>query len=224
MWGENMVLFRSKKKQETQSNIEPGDGSHLNPYRFWQIIHRSIFHIDIQNDTGTLDRYSVDVDLYGSTLLTGTARLFKNNREIMKSTIPVNFPVAHGHIDVDSTEFGLKRIHYVEGNRERQLFPDRRTPEGFRARIAHRHPRLSKALDIASITILLIGIAVLLPSLFEILINWGLFAGIDFYHSPFSLPDWVESTLFVLTILAAIERGLSIKNHWLIDMDTTYFG
>lgn len=216
-----MGILQARQNRRRMGKVKDGDGSAMKPYRFWQFLYRTIFHINIENQYGDSDRYTVDIDLYGPDLLQGRANLFKNNKEIAKSTIPAQFPIGDGYIDVQATDYGLKRIHYVEGNMERQLTPDPRTAEGFRANLAFRHPKLSRTIDILSITILVIGILVLIPSLIETISGWEITGGFEF-TSPLHLPGWFEGMMLVLTILAAIERALSIKNHWLIDMDTSY--
>jgi hypothetical protein len=36
------------------------------------------------------------------------------------------------------------------------------------------------------------------------------------------LPAWANTTVTVAGVLAATERALTLRNHWLIDLDTTW--
>ena len=36
--------------------------------------------------------------------------------------------------------------------------------------------------------------------------------------SPIDLPGWASTTLLVAGILAATERALTLRNHWLVDL------
>lgn len=35
-----------------------------------------------------------------------------------------------------------------------------------------------------------------------------------------SLPSWLNTTLTVAGVLASLERALTLRNHWLPDVDT----
>ena len=42
------------------------------------------------------------------------------------------------------------------------------------------------------------------------------------FTSPIQLPAWLNTALLVAGIIAAFERALTLRNHWLIDADTTW--
>jgi len=43
------------------------------------------------------------------------------------------------------------------------------------------------------------------------------------FESPLVLPDWLNITLLIAGILAALERALMLRNHWLIDVKTNWW-
>lgn len=44
------------------------------------------------------------------------------------------------------------------------------------------------------------------------------------FTSPFALPAWANTGLLILGILAALERALTLRSHWLIDAETWWLG
>ncbi|MFT0846956.1 hypothetical protein VR010_04285 [Actinomycetaceae bacterium L2_0104] len=153
------------------------------------------------------------------------AALYRDGEQILRSNLPAVFRVPEGVIEVEASLYGLSRMHYVrDDGAEYVLQPDRRTAEGLRARFGRRFPGLNKVIGAVAILILLVGLAVAIPQVVELI------TGIEFvaervgsFTSPIKLPDWVNTTLLVAGIVAALERALTLRNHWLIDMDTTWW-
>ncbi|WP_068798485.1 hypothetical protein [Pseudonocardia sp. HH130630-07] len=95
------------------------------------------------------------------------AHLYRDGRHYAESKIPALFPVAGGESEVAMSGFGIKRCHYVTSRGEFQLVPDPRSAEGKRARLDREHPTLSRVVGLASIVLLIIGLALLLLQVAE---------------------------------------------------------
>src|SRR5690606_32984609 len=164
--------------------------------------------------------YAVNVNYFNEK---STAELYRDGQHYATSKLPAVFPVPGGVIEVAISTYGLKRMHYVtEDETEHQLYPDRRSSEGLRMRFDTRFPKASSAIGVAAIVILLVSLTLGLPQLAAVISqlpiiadNWGSF------ESPIVLPDWLNTTLLICGGLAALERALMLRSHWLIDMETS---
>lgn len=152
--------------------------------------------------------------------------LYRDGVQIARSNLPAAFPVPGGVIEAARSSYGLTRMHYVPESgesAERMLRPHRRSPEGIRARIARRFPKLSRFVGGLAIVVLLIGLVTGIPQGIQMISEIPPIADrVGTFTSPFQFPEWLNVTLLVAGILAAIERALMLKNHWLIDLDTTW--
>ena len=69
------------------------------------------------------------------------------------------------------------------------------------------------------------GLVLFVPQLLELVTQWDFVAErVGTFTSPISLPTWLNTTLFVAGIAASLERALTLRNHWLIDVDTWWLG
>lgn len=212
-WG----LGRQGKKK-----IEPGDGHPLKPFRFWELLGRSLFYAPLQRQDGTQHTYAVSVNYFDWD---DKADLYLNGTHHARAKLPVAFPVDDGSIEVATTTYGLKRMHFVDhSGAARVLKPDPGSAEGLRAKLAHRAPGVSRAIGILAILILLTLLPFALLQLAE-LISHTEFAQqyIDPFTSPINLPAWATTPALILSIVAAMERALTLRNHWLIDLETGWF-
>ena len=154
------------------------------------------------------------------------AALYRNGIQIARANVPATFAVPGGVIDVETSMYGLSRIHYVNDDGAEQILqPDRHAPEGLRARFDSRYPRTSKMIGWVAVAILIVGLVTGLPQIVELFTNMDVIStwiGWSF-ESPINLPSWVNTTLFVAGILAATERALTLRNHWFLDMDSTWW-
>lgn len=194
------------------AKVKPGDGSRLKPMRGWQAWYRTVFGIDQAGH-----RYVVD-----ARLLDEDARLYTDGSQTARSAIPATFPVEGGRIEVAASSFGLKRMHLVaDDGPVTQLSPARGTAERWRAELGRRHPRLSRWLARAAVVVLLVGLAVALPALAEQITRIPPVAEeVGTFINPLDVPGEIAIGLTVAGVLAAIERALTLRNHWLIDFDT----
>jgi len=215
-------LFRRWRRQRSVNKVKRGDGHALKPYRFWHLFSRSLFYARLHEDDSTAHIYAVDVNYFSEE---STAELYRDGKHYATSKLPAVFPVPGGFIEVAISTYGLKRMHYVtEDETEHQLYPDPRSTEGLRMRFDSHFPRASSIIGIAAIVILLISLVLGLPQLAAAISqipiveeNFGSF------ESPFILQDWLNITLLTAGILAALERALMMRNHWLIDMETSWW-
>ena len=202
--------------------IQPGTGSPLKPFRMWQGLTRSLFYAPLKTTHGKQRLYAVDVDYLDWE---DKADLYLNGVHHAKSKLPAAFPVEDGTIEVATTLYGLKRMHFVStAGHARVLKPDRVSAEGLRARLAARAPLVSKLIAVLAVLILLTLLPFGLLQLAEIVtqIEWvQQFVGP--FTSPIALPDWATTPALVLSVLAIMERALTLRNHWLIDMETGWF-
>ena len=213
--------FKSWKRQRTINKVKPGDGHRLKKYRWWNMFTHSLFFIRLPDEAGTKDVYAVRVNYFAED---EKADLYKNGEHFATTKLPGVFPVPGGEIEVEMTTFGLKRMHYVTEDGEKMLSPDPVSMEGLRLRFDKRFPRVSSIIKYLAIIILLTSIILGFPQLLQLITSIPFSEErIGTFESPINLPEWLNSTLFVAGIFAAFERAITLRNHWLIDMDTTWW-
>lgn len=210
--------FGRRKK----SKIKPGDGHQLKPFRWWQMLGRTLFYAPLETDDGQLRTYAVSVDFFDWD---DNADVYLNGKHHARAKLPASIPVEDGVIEAATTLYGLKRMHYVAATGEEQVLkPDGASAEGLRAKLAQRKPGLSRAIGILAVIILLTLLPIGLLQLVEMGSHTDVAANfMDPFTSPINLPEWTSTPLLVLSLLAAMERALTLRNHWLIDMDTGWF-
>ena len=122
------------------------------------------------------------------------------------------YEVPGGIIEVETTSYGVKRIHYITDTDEVQLIPDKYSLEGKRANFDSKFPAASKWVGYFAIVILIIGLIIGVPAMLELVTRWDLVAdNYGTFTSPFQFPEWLNITLLVISLLAATERALSLK-------------
>lgn len=187
----------------------------LPPFRPWQVLWRSVFGIGIDGA-----RHVVDIDHWEDR-----ATLYVDGARIAGASMPAEFETSAGTIEVRSTTFGVRRVHLVgpDGS-ERQLHPAPGTAEAWRAGLARDRPVLSRAIDVTAIVVLLTGLVAGLPSMLELVTSIDVIGDrVGVFTSPLELPSQLVTTLTIAGVLAAVERALRLRNHWLIDMDTYWW-
>lgn len=213
--------IKSWKRERTINKVKPGDGHRLKEYRWWHMFTHSLFFIRLPDESGTEDVYAVRVNYFAEE---EEADLYKNGKHFATTKLPGVFPVPGGEIEVEMTMFGLKRMHYVTEGGERMLSPDPVSMEGLRRRFDKRYPRASSVIKYLAIIILLSSIVLGFPQLLQLITSIPYIADkIGTFESPIILPEWLNTTLVVAGIFAAFERAITLRNHWLIDMDTSWW-
>jgi hypothetical protein len=217
-------VFKKQRRRRQLAKAKPGNGSTLGKYRFWQLFSRSLFILELRDPHGRGHVFEVDIRYYAdSSTKASPAALYCDGVQVYRAKLPVSFPVPGGVIEVDKSAYGLKRMHYVtDDGRERMLRPHPRSHEGLRARFGQRFPRVSSALGVLAVAALMAGLAVALPKTLEVVTHSPIVAQhVGTFVSPIRLPQWANISLAVAGALAAIERALTLRNHWLLDMDTS---
>lgn len=207
-------------RQSRQRKVKPGDGSALKPYRWWHPIYRSQFEIDHEGH-----RYTLDVDFFDWN---ERAYLYRDERQVAFCPVPAAFGVPGGQIEAAWSTYGMKRAHLVltESGTTTQMHASPGTAEAWRARLAVRHPALSRVLAVASVVVLLVALAVWVPQAVETLTQIPAVAEWigGPWTSPLNVPSWLQGALAFGGVAAGLERALSLRNHWLIDADTWWLG
>ena len=210
-------MFDGRKRRARK--VKPGDQHELQRFRWWQPFSRSLFHIRLSGDDGTLHLWSVDVRHGGDDNGEVIARLYLDGRNTAVSKLPAAFAVPGGVIDVVASGYGLKRCHFVgDDGIERQLAPDPASAEGRRARLDRTHPVLGRAIGFTSWLVLLIALVLGVPQLAQEITSIPPVAqAVGTFVSPITLPPWLNVGLVIAALLASTERALRLRNHWLLD-------
>lgn len=213
-------MFQQWRRRRAVARVERGDGSALRRFRWWQLLGRSLFHIDLADAGDRCVRYTVDVRQWRSDE-NGylTVHLYRDGRQHAVSRTPALFPVEGGMIEVAASSFGLKRCHFVaDDGAERQLTPDARSAEGRRARFERRRPVLSRVVGAVSIVALLVGVVLLLQEIAVPILQVPPIAErIGPVEPLIRLPLWATISLGLAAALASTERALRLRYHWLLD-------
>ena len=127
-----LCQYQRWRRQKAVNRVKRGDGHSLEPYRLRHLFSRSLFYTKLPEDNGTICTYAVNVNYFSEE---STAELYRNGKHWATSELPAVFPVPGGVIEVTTSTYGLKRMHYVADDGETHLlYPDRRSTEGLRMR------------------------------------------------------------------------------------------
>lgn len=191
-----------------ESKPKAASGEPLTPMKGWQILWRSVFEIDHAGR-----RYAIDTDLFDFDEI---IHFYVDGHRVETQESDASFEVPDGVIEVTVGTYGLTRAHLVQtSGEERLMTPAPGTAERWRLDLRRERPTLSTRLDWAARIILVVSLILQVPQWAEwVLPNFG----IDFM-SPFSLPIWMNTWITIAGFLAAIDRALQLKNHWLLDSD-----
>lgn len=226
-------MFTRLRRAHQLRRAKPGDGSALKDLHWWQLLTRTQFFLDPAEDRGRTAHYAVDVrflaaELEGGKIAEGARHapvaLYRDGEQLHIATPPVAFAVPGGSIEVATSMYGLTRLHHVhDDGTAHALRPHPRSLEGLRARFGRRHPRVSATIGLLAILVLLTGLVLTVPQLAEQLTSLDAVAErVGTFTSPIQLPTWANTSLLIAGALAATERALTLRNHWLIDADTTW--
>ena len=213
-------MFRKYRQRWQLSKAKPGDGSRLQRFRFWHMLSRSLFALELPDGSGRPQVFEVDVrHLRDSSSAKRPAALYRDGVQVLQANLPVTFPVPGGVIEVAVSQYGVKRMHYLgDDGREHVLRPDPRSLEGRRARFGRRFPRTSAAIGAVGLVVLLVGLAATLSVAAEQITRIDAVAAhVGTFTSPIHLPVWANTALLVAGALAASDRALRLKSTWMAD-------
>ncbi|MFD2630436.1 hypothetical protein [Oceanobacillus kapialis] len=219
-----MIRFiRQRRRRLKMKKVKAGDGHTLKEYRLWHIFTRSLFHIEITNNQKEKTNYAVNCKYFAEEPM---ADLYREGKHVAYSKLPAAFPIENGVIEIDSGGYGINRIHYDTEDKGEvfSVYPDKRSIRGLRMWLHKKFPRLSRFIGIIAILILLTSLALSLPQLIEMITRVPWVAdNIGTFKSPI-LFSWQNNIwIFVAGAIAGVERTLMLRNHWLIDMETSYW-
>lgn len=191
----------------------PVRGSPLPAFRPSLSLRRTRFAIDLHDASNA----TVDVDH-----LSGKASLYRDDRHVQTSDMPVRFPLGSDRIEVAASRYGTKRIHLNRaGGTQRRLDPVPGTPEHWRAQLSRRHPGFGRGLAAGAVIVLTINLILLAPQLLDLVTHLPLWAErFAPFASPIDLPAGVNMALTLTAGLAGIERALTFRHHQLLDVET----
>ncbi|WGW12842.1 hypothetical protein LWF01_03450 [Saxibacter everestensis] len=212
-------MTASWNQRRLAKRVKPGDGRPLKPFRWWQMTRRSVLSITLEDGTQQVG-FTVEVR-HGGDLKTGEimARLYRDGQLDAESKVPARFPVPGGHIEVRTSEAGMRRCHFVaDDGTERQLMPDPRSAEGRRMRFARERPIASGLIGAVSVLLLLIGVGLNLLQIAEPISEIPPIADtIGTFRSPLHLPLELNLALGLGAAAGAVERAMRMRYHWLLD-------
>ena len=209
------------RRRLASRRLRPGDGRPLPPFRWWQLLGRSVMHLDLSGPGRPGPRYTVDVR-HGGDGSDGEvrARLYRDGRQHAVSKVPAAFPVEGGVVEVAVSAAGLRRCHLVaDDGSETALVPDRRSAAGLRARLDRRHPTASRTVGVVSVLLLVVGLGLNLLQLLEPLSEIPPVAAAlgTTFDSPVDLPVWANVALGLGAGLGSAERALRLRYRGWLD-------
>ncbi len=214
-------MFEDFRRRLATSRVKPGDGRPLAPFRWWQILSRSLFFLRLDGASGSVV-YAIDVRERERTFSDddrGTAHLYRDGIHHARSKLPARFEIEGGAIEVAQSPFGLKRCHYVASDgSEVHLSPHEGSLIGRRARLDRTRPALSRAIGVLSI-LLLVGAGLLgLPQLLESMTAIPPVADlIGPFESPYHLSPVANVAIGLVAVIASTERATRLRHSLLLD-------
>lgn len=199
----------------SMSAREPG--APLPRFRPSLTLERTRFLIELADETTA----TVDVDH-----MEGQASLYRDDRHVQTSDMPVRFRLGSDKIEVAASRYGMQRIHLIGADgSERRLNPAPGTPEYWRAHLSRRRPGLGRALAAGAVVVLTINLILLAPQLLELVTHLPIWTErFSPFVSPIHLPAWANTALTITAGLAGIERALTFRHHRLLDSETDAIG
>ncbi|MGP9501936.1 hypothetical protein ACT3TS_06945 [Specibacter sp. AOP5-B1-6] len=220
-------MLSDRQRREGAKRTHAGDGRPLEPFRWWHLLSgRKLLLLPLVHADGSRAGYVVDVRVSGKqarendmNLSDGMVHLYLDGRHHAASPLPAVMPVEGGVIEVSLGSAGLRRAQYLpDGAAAQRLIPHPKTAIGRRLRFDRDHPALSRLLGAISIVVLVVGVGVNGVQLLEVLSGIPPVAEhFGHFDSPLDLPLWLNIALGFGAGLAATERALRLKFHWLLD-------
>lgn len=201
-------------------NKQPTPTKRLQPFRPWQVLNRHLYTVDHTSPDGRPIRYTLEVD----TANDDEVRVYTDGWLRSKHALPASIPVVGGYLDVDASLYGVTRMHLVTAfGAERRLTPVAGTIEDRRLQLDHRHPKVSRAIGLVAIAVLIANLALAVPIALEYATELSIISErFGTFASPFQLPTWANIALMAAGILAAMERVLTLRRNKILDAETIW--
>lgn len=201
--------------------LRSGDGRPLPPFRWWQLLTRSVRTLTLPRPGGGTSTYAVDVRQLGDRDDGSVrARLHLDGALVAVSRLPARFPVPGGRIEVAVGTYGLKRCHYVATDGAVvPLTPHPASAEGRRAHLQATRPRVSRVVDVVSGLLVLVGICVAVPQVVATISQAPPVADtLGTVDLPVRIPVAVNVAAALGAAVGSIERALRLRSTWLDDL------
>ncbi|GAA4689475.1 hypothetical protein [Nocardioides nanhaiensis] len=213
-----MTVLAGWNDRRLARRARPADGRPLRPFRWWHLLRRSLLSTTLEVE-GRPVVHTVEVRHGGDSDGVVRAGLYVDGELRLQSRLPARFPVEGGHIEVRRGPAGLRTCRLVTLDGEvRSLQPDPASAEGRRLRLARRHPRASALVGAFSVLLLTAGLVVGALQAAEPVSQIPPIAStLGTFESPWRPPVWLNLALGLGAALAAVERALRLKYHWLLD-------
>lgn len=198
------------------------DENRLAPLRRRDVLHRLLYAITLTGPDGEPLEHVVHVDTAGDEW---AAELFVGRLRRAKADLPATFDVPGGAIQVDLSLYGVSRMHFVgDDGEEQRLEPLAGTLEHRRHRLHRDRPRLSRVIEWTAIVVLVVGLVPAVPQALELLTTHvdGVRELIGSFTSPIQLPAWLNTTITLAGVTAAVERALMLRRHPVVDAETIW--
>lgn len=150
-------------------------------------------------------------------------RLFRDGVLAFENRSPARFEIAP-NIEIQATMalYGMKRIHLVDSvtGDVKMLQPLPGTAEFARRRFEQTHPAINTAIAVIAWLTLLVSLITQVPNVINSILGLPdlLHISISVIKLPtFDFPEWANTLLGLLGILAGLDRGLRMKHNALLD-------
>lgn len=179
----------------------------LRPVSGWEVIWRGSFaarHRGVD--------YAIDLDFFD---FSERIHLYRDGEFAETRKSPATFTVDDDTtLEASMSLYGMKRAHLVHRGEGRavQLSPRPGTAEARRAAFAKRFPALNRWIGLLAWAVLVFAALTQLPVIYNATIaQW-----FDATLPTLALPGWLNITLAVAGLLAAIDRALQLQhNRWI---------
>jgi hypothetical protein len=181
------------------------ESKRLQPVRGAQVIWRGVYEIEHYGHV-----WAVEVDYFDWA---EKVRLYRDGELVGERRSPARFELPDGAVlEAKMGLLGMTKLALRVTGAELPLRPAPGTAEARRAAFERRYPTASRLLATAAWLILVVALALEVPLLIEAIVRA---LGGEF-DPPIRLPGWLQGTIGVLALLAALDRALRFKHSpWL---------
>lgn len=185
----------------------------LPPLRWGAGLVRGRFELHWGGNHYVVDSFYLDFD--------ERIRLYQNGHHVDSARRKARFTIGpSAQIEAAVSKLGMKYVRFRDTHtgQTRPLAPMPGTGEGWRARIGQRHPAASRLVGALATAVLIAVLLLELPQLINLAGMLAPHVGLPGFEIPMiALNAWQNLLVIVIGGAAALERGLSMKYHPLLD-------